>query len=127
MSEGDTPESREAPACLACGACCFGDTDRYVPVSGDDHARLGEAAEALTIFLENRCFMRMEHGHCAALRIEPGGRFLCTVYEQRPDVCRELARGGPVCAAERARKHEHAQAARLPLLTAAPFSDKTSR
>lgn len=127
MSDRGAPGAGEVPACLACGACCFGDTERYVPVSGDDYARLGQAAETLTNFLENRCFMRMEHGHCAALRIEPEGRLVCTVYEQRPDVCRELARGGPACAAERARKHERARAALLPVLTAGPFSDRTSR
>jgi Fe-S-cluster containining protein len=117
----------EAPECLSCGACCFGGIERYVPVSGADHARLGDAAEALTVFIENRCFMRMEDGHCAALQLEPGGRFVCAVYERRPSVCRELARGGPACEAERALKRERARAALLPLLTETPFSDRTSR
>ena len=114
----------DAPACLSCGACCFGQIERYVAVTGDDHARLGDAAEALTTFLENRCCMRMQDGHCAALRITAAG-FVCSVYEQRPAICRELARGGPACEAERAHKSERARRARLPLLTAGPFSDRT--
>jgi Fe-S-cluster containining protein len=108
----------ELPECLACGACCFGQGARYVPVSGDDHARLGAAAEALTQFLGNRCYMRMDQGRCAALQLTAEGRFACAVYELRPQVCRELARGGPACAAERAQKSETARHALLPLLPA---------
>lgn len=123
---GAEPEAA-VPDCLRCGACCFGRSARYVAVTGDDHTRLGDAAEALTVFVGNRCFMRMEDGRCAALRVHAEGRFACAVYEQRPSVCRELARGGPACAAERARKREQAQAALLPLLTDPAFSDRTSR
>jgi Fe-S-cluster containining protein len=71
---------------------------------GDDHARLGEAAERLTVFVGNRCYMRMEQGHCAALARDAAGRFACTVYAQRPAVCRELERGSPACEAEQALK-----------------------
>jgi uncharacterized protein len=127
MSGGDAEAGAATPECLSCGACCFGRIERYVAVSGDDHARLGAAADALTVFLDNRCYMRMHDGHCAALRVESEGRFVCSVYEQRPSVCRELARGGPACAAERAQKHERARAALLPLLTVGPFSDRTTR
>jgi Fe-S-cluster containining protein len=104
-----------APECTSCGACCFGQIERYVAVTGDDHARLGADAEVLTTFLENRCYMRMQDGHCAALRLE-AGRFTCSVYEQRPAVCRELARGGPACAAEREQKRERAGRALLTVL-----------
>ncbi len=105
------------PECLHCGACCFGDGARYVPVTGDDHARLSEAAERLTQFIGTRCYMRMEAGHCAALEITSDGRYVCSVYAQRPAICRELERGGPACQAERASKGERSQRARLPLLS----------
>jgi len=82
-------------------------------VSGDDHARLGDAAEGLTQFIGNRCFMRMEDGHCAALQLTPDGRFVCSVYEQRPETCRELARGGPACRAELEHKQARSQRALL--------------
>jgi len=105
------------PECLACGACCFGQGERYVPVSGDDHARLGELAETHTQFLGNRCYMRMVDGHCAALRLGADGRFVCGVYAQRPQTCRDLARGGGACRAELESKHVVAQRALLQVLT----------
>lgn len=106
------------PECLRCGACCFGEGNRYIPVSGDDHARLGELSEELTAFDGTRCFMRMHEGHCAALKIE-AGLFICTVYEQRPGVCRELARGLGACQAEFESKQERSRSAQLRVLGAA--------
>lgn len=89
------------PPCLACGTCCFSNLETYVPVTGDDHERLGERAEALTRFVGNRAFMRMEDGHCAALFVDAErGEFACTVYERRPATCRELERGSPACDGE---------------------------
>jgi Fe-S-cluster containining protein len=96
--------SSDVPACLSCGACCFSRLDRYVRVMGCDHARLGYDAEQLTVFIDNRCYMRMQAEHCAALLIEPTGRFVCSVYDRRPDVCRGLERAGAACDAERSLK-----------------------
>jgi Fe-S-cluster containining protein len=110
MSEGAIPE------CLQCGACCFGEGERYVPVTGDDHARLDDDAERLTVFFGIRCFMRMEQGHCAALEISADGRFACSVYSRRPATCRELERGGPACGAELHHKRERSQRALLKVL-----------
>jgi hypothetical protein len=49
-------------------------------------------------------------GCCAALEVRvaaDGGReFFCTVYERRPQVCRDLARGSLECAGELAAKAE---------------------
>jgi Fe-S-cluster containining protein len=69
-------------------------------VTGDDYERLGEAAEALVDFIGNRAYMHLGEGHCVALRVEPTGHFVCTVYETRPDACRDLERGSPECAGE---------------------------
>lgn len=107
MGQGRLPlgvvsqEMPELPECLACGACCFSLLGTYVKVSGDDHARLAERAEELVWFDGNRAYMRMLDGHCRALVIEvPSGRFFCSAYATRPDVCRELARGSGACRAE---------------------------
>lgn len=94
-----------APAdCLRCGACCFSASDRFVRVTGDDWARLGEAAERAAHFVGNRAFMRMRDGHCAALEVRPttdgAAEFFCTLYERRPQICRDLARGSPECEGE---------------------------
>jgi uncharacterized protein len=65
-------------------------------------------AERVAHFIGHRAFMRMANGHCAALsmRRTPAGEpdFFCTIYEQRPQVCRDLARGSPQCEGERAIK-----------------------
>jgi Fe-S-cluster containining protein len=104
--------SEDPPECLECGACCFSTLDRFVRVTGDDHARLGPRADDLVNFIENRAYMRLVEGHCAALRLDHDpDRFFCSVYDQRPEVCRALARGSPACAGERATKGDR------PLLT----------
>lgn len=105
--------ANEPPLCLQCGACCFSPSDRYVPVDGDDYERLGEVAATLTQFIGNRCYMRMNDGHCAALRLCEDGNFVCAAYASRPRICRDLARGGPACAVELAEKRPLAQAALL--------------
>jgi uncharacterized protein len=99
-------------SCQSCGACCFSQLRRYVRVTGDDHARLGDAAETLTEFDGNQCFMRMDDGHCTALAIDSAlGTYACRVYERRPEICRALERGSPACDAERTQKRERARAA----------------
>jgi hypothetical protein len=93
--------------CLRCGACCFSPAEAFVRVTGPDWARLGDAAERLAHFIVHRAYMKMADGHCAALelRTTPAGEpeFFCTVYENRPQICRDLARGSPECEGERSR------------------------
>ena len=108
------------PDCLTCGTCCFSQLETYVRVSGDDHARLGDAAETLVRFEGNRAYMRMVDGHCAALRLEVSaegtGQLVCSTYETRPQVCRDLARGGLSCRGEIAAKGERPRAQMVALL-----------
>ena len=103
-----TEEEPPVRECLACGTCCFSTLERYVPVTGDDYTRLGEeAAERLVHWIGNRAYLRIEDGHCAALTIDPEGRrFVCSTYETRPAICRELERGSPACRGEIATKGE---------------------
>ncbi|HYD85299.1 MAG TPA: YkgJ family cysteine cluster protein [Opitutus sp.] len=100
-----------APAdCRRCGVCCFSRAEAYVRVTGEDWARLGEQAEAMAHFIGNRAFMRMAGGHCAALEVrrdaDGAADYFCGIYERRPQVCRDLARGSPECAGERETKAE---------------------
>ena len=59
--------------------------------------------------------MKMAAGHCAALEVRPGTganaepTYFCTLYDRRPQICRDLARGSPECAGERAVKITPAQ------------------
>jgi hypothetical protein len=90
-----------APQCLGCGACCFSKLETYASVTGFDYARLGDCADDLTVFVGNRCYMRMLDGHCASLVVDRATRrFVCSVYETRPAVCRDLARSSPACQGE---------------------------
>lgn len=78
-------------------------------VTGADWTRLGETAEQLAHFTGrgNEAFMQMTDGHCAALvirRIGDGTEFFCTIYERRPQICRDLTRGSPECDGERLQK-----------------------
>ena len=90
--------------CLRCGVCCYSDSAAYVWIRGDDWARLGEDADRLAHFIGHRAFMRMKDGHCAALEVratvDGAKEFFCTVYERRPEICRDLGRGSPECEAE---------------------------
>jgi uncharacterized protein len=106
MSPGFTPAA-DVPECTACGACCFSMLPEYVRVFGYDWDRLDERARAFTHFLGNRCYLRLDEGHCAALVIDPSGpRFTCAIYEMRPDACRSLERGSGACRADRHEKRE---------------------
>jgi hypothetical protein len=95
---------------MACGTCCFSTLPEYVRVFGCDLDRMDEEAQKYTHFLGNRCYMRVDEGRCAALVIdvEPasGPRFVCAIYDMRPDVCRSLERGTGACLGERHEKGE---------------------
>ncbi len=111
----DKAASFSPPACLECGACCFGG-EAYVRVTGADWSRLGVEVEHWAEFRDHRAFMRMVDGHCAALVIEPAdtrtgtvARFVCAIYAQRPQTCRDLDRGSPNCEAEWVRKRALAE------------------
>jgi uncharacterized protein len=93
--------SEPIPSCLGCGTCCFSQLANYVPVTGDDHARIGARADELTHFEGNRCYMNMHEGHCAALVLDRTERqFVCCIYETRPGTCRDLERGSAACRGE---------------------------
>src|SRR5262245_35757118 len=93
--------SGEVPECMDCGACCFSTLPEYVRVFGSDWDRMDDRAQGLTQFIENRAFMRMEDGRCAALEIDPlARRFRCSIYPMRPDCCRGLERGKGACLGE---------------------------
>lgn len=95
------------PECTSCGTCCFSTLPEYIRVFGVDMDRMDDAAVAFTHFIGNRCYMRMEGGRCAALVVDAETRrFLCSIYEMRPDCCRALERGSGACRGEIATKAE---------------------
>jgi Fe-S-cluster containining protein len=81
--------------------------DTFVKVTGDDHARLGALADELVWFDGTRAYMRMVDGHCSALELDTRtDTFVCSAYELRPQVCRDLERASGHCLAERDTKAE---------------------
>ena len=95
-------------ACINCGVCCFSKLAFYVRVSGADWNRFGAQAEPVAHFIGHRAYMKMTNSHCEALkpRQNSDGRmgFFCAIYEKRPQVCRDLARGPTSCEGELAAK-----------------------
>lgn len=111
----------EVPECTACGTCCFSELPEYVRVWGCDWDRMDDRARELTHFIGNRCFMRLEEGHCAALVIDPSSKqFLCSIYAMRPDCCRALERGSGACLGELHTKSERPLIALEALVRKAP-------
>ena len=50
--------------------------------------------------------MKMEGGRCTAFRdqLPDGGGCGCSIYEVRPEICRDFAAGSPDCHAARRRR-----------------------
>jgi hypothetical protein len=108
VSSGSGPDPDSA-ACLRCGVCCFSRLETYVRVTGEDWSRLGPDAAQFAHFIGHRAYLRMSGGHCAALAPRPDPAtgetvHICTIYERRPQICRDLARGSPECEGEIALK-----------------------
>ena len=77
----------ELPACAGCGRCCH----LVVELAPGDHA----VPEEFVVEREGaRCMDQRGNGACMAL--DPATN-LCTIYELRPQVCRDFARGSAIC------------------------------
>lgn len=80
------PPPPEIPACAGCGKCCHLVVELR---DGDD------VPEALVVEHAGvRCMDQRANGACVALDPET---FYCTVYAQRPQVCRDFQRGSDLC------------------------------
>ncbi|MBV1914737.1 MAG: YkgJ family cysteine cluster protein [Pseudomonadales bacterium] len=87
------PEPETDTTCSSCEACCcrfevFIFSDTGVP---DRHMEEDEWG--------GRTMARLDDGWCSAL---DRNSMACTIYKQRPDICRELEMGGNECISIRA-------------------------
>ena len=105
------PKTKPDPSCAICrGACCerFLVPGRVLPLHRpldlayfQARGTIEEGDLGTNLVLESRC-----------PKLTPQG--CCSIYEERPDTCRQYPRGGPACmVAIRARRTPEEQAAIL--------------
>lgn len=77
-------------------------------MTGDDWTRLGPEAGRRAHFTGHRAYMKMQDGHCAALEprqaADGATDYFCSIYERRPQICRDLQRGSAECHGELSRR-----------------------
>jgi len=89
--------------CLACGACCYGPAE-YVAVDNVDLCRISRQAQGrYVVAVGERRYLKMTHGHCAALRARQG-HFSCRIYAMRPRPCHVVEAGSRECLDARRRR-----------------------
>ncbi len=82
-----TITAENPPACAGCGRCCH----LVVELRAGDEA---VPAEYRVWHDGVACMDQRGDGACAAL--DPATS-LCTIYDRRPQTCRDFARGGELC------------------------------
>ena len=80
------PDHPDLPPCAGCGRCC------HLVVE----LRAGDVvAEHLVVEHDGvRCMDQRGNGACVAL---DAATMLCTIYETRPQTCRDFTRGESIC------------------------------
>jgi len=77
----------ELPACAGCGLCCHLVVE--LRVSGDD-------VPADMVVERNGLRFMDQHGDGACVALDRHTR-LCSIYETRPQTCRDFERGADLC------------------------------
>jgi Fe-S-cluster containining protein len=87
--------------CRTCGACCVPELKLpfYVGVTERDLARLTPRFRSRNVARGSILTKvdRVGHCVCVALQGTVGRRVNCTIYERRPDACRQLEAGRRAC------------------------------
>jgi Fe-S-cluster containining protein len=77
----------DLPLCAGCGSCCHLVVELLAGVD--------DVPEEFVVVNEGaRCMDQRGDGACVAL--DPASR-LCTIYERRPQTCRDFSRGTSLC------------------------------
>ena len=73
------------PDCRKCGACCV---EQVILLRQSDHVPLA---------MRDGMFMRKQGGRCVALAGRVGVDCRCSIYTQRPEICRVMKPGVHQC------------------------------
>jgi Fe-S-cluster containining protein len=77
----------DVPACAGCGICCH--------LVVELRPGVDDVPEELVVEREGvRCMDQRGDGACVALDFATR---LCTIYDRRPQTCRDFKRGEPLC------------------------------
>ena len=95
-------ESNENP-CLACGACCMAFRVSFYWAEADTRGIPLELTEQVNPHYLCMAGTNTKAPHCAALQGPSGGPVACSIYERRPEPCREVQIGDDKCLRARAR------------------------
>lgn len=86
--------------CVACGRCCH-HGPHTVALSEADEELLGEDIVRRLVVVYDKPpyfhFLENHAGLCAALDTTVSNRFVCSIYERRPQGCRVVEPGSPCC------------------------------
>lgn len=88
------------PECTTCGICCF--LPLIVPVTKAESERLTSYCDILLDgadedIVVDRVLARSDDGRCRNLKGTLGENIGCSVYEDRPQVCRDFEAGSDRC------------------------------
>jgi Fe-S-cluster containining protein len=89
--------------CLTCGACCMTYRVSFYWAEADARGLPPALTEQVNPFYSCMAGTNAAQPRCLALQGPLGGPVACSVYEQRPDPCRELQVGDDKCVRARAR------------------------
>jgi Fe-S-cluster containining protein len=89
--------------CLACGACCMSYRVSFYWAEAEARGLPAALTEQVTPFHACMAGTNARQPRCAALTGPAGGPVACSVYEQRPEPCREVQVGDAKCLGARAR------------------------
>lgn len=86
-------DPKDFPECQDCGACCSYFKVYFREEDNPNYKKLGDK---IFFVSKDKIFMKgretFKGGKCVALEGEVGKHVSCSVYEDRPDVCRKFDR-----------------------------------
>ena len=82
--------------CLECGLCCCSNDPKWIEVTQKDALYMIDRYYLQDGNIEAYA-MRMVDGRCIALKGNPGLSCFCSIYPNRPEICRRVMQGCEIC------------------------------